>query len=505
MASCLKRCDLEGFSSANDDNPGDRRRAAVRRVVPNAWQASVLLGLLVGAPSPAQHGVSAKLTVAIEAAFKKRISRKLESSLALATNHLTTRLGLEGGPFAGYELEVQTAEDSSTSRWRHKCEEVVEDRDSIEYCALRQMHSLAALCDAGDKAERNNATIDLIHQHLKAMLSESLPNLAVSLKHFDHGSDIFFHRLSPSAPVDKLDASPTLQASALMAMVRCADALGEKHYFQEAEAWFQGLQKLYPQDLWNATLVNFHKSGIVWESLSLVLSHLPVESSFHERVLEYVVAFEAFMAKLWAENPNAWSFASARALVIRWRSQSLKKKKQRSKVRKWAREHVDRFLGRKSASLKGGEAGLTEGILARMGGAGYTCGPLQGLTSLAGILADADLVQVVLKLLEKDVDRYQLIAATPAPWGPLVDAGFAVEGSFFRDDQQLLLEKRRTIRVDDPVQCVIALTQALKALDTFIGVEVELPPGDEGAPPPAVEAAEAAEVVPADKAPNAEL
>jgi len=242
-------------------------------------------------------------------------------------------------------------------------------------------------------------------------VSKEVPALAMKRTKFD-GVDIWFHRKTPQSSSDDIDASPSIQASALMAVVRCANATGQRDYFLEAENWFTGLQKVYPQKLWNSTLVSFHKSGIIWESLALVLSHVPAESAFHSKLLQYVRDFEGFLKRVWDENESTWSFASARALAIRWQSKALKSKKNRAAMKRWAQEHVDRFLGQKKGAAA---VDMSEGILARIGGAGYTCGPLQGLTSLAAVVSNAELVHVVLQLLEKDIDRYQLSASNEGP------------------------------------------------------------------------------------------
>jgi len=225
---------------------------------------------------------------------------------------------------------------------------------------------------------------------------------------------IWLHLKQPNSKQDDVDASPALQASALAALVRCAEVTKQKEYLQEAEGWFQGLLKMYPRSIWNETLVSFHKTSIIWESLALVASHMPTESSFHEDIVEYMLSLESWLRQTWENAGSTWSFASARALSIRWHSKLLKKNKQKLLVKKWAKEHVDRFLGRDQESglnSKSGD-GVTQGILARIGGAGYTCGPLQGLASISAILPDAELMQVVLQLLEKDLDKYRFPVRT---------------------------------------------------------------------------------------------
>lgn len=403
-----------------------------------------------------------KLSTALEASYKDRITAKIASSLEATLQHLGVRLTLDGKRFSGYEFELD--EKSENPVWRRACTEVDAERDTVENCALRQLHALAALCDGpGDLS--GGARRKLIDGHLKALKAKEVSNLAIKRNKFD-GVDIWFHHKTPTGSSDDVDASPAIQASALMALARCAAATGQKEYFSDAESWFEGLQKVYPQKLWNSTLVSFHKSGIIWESLALVLSHVPADSDFHDSLLQYVRDFEAFLLRVWNETPETWSFSSARALALRWQSKALKGKKSRTMVKKWAQEHVDRFLGR--------ETEVSKGVLARIGGQGYTCGPLQGLTSLAAVVSDAELVQVVLKLLEKDLNSYQLGPSNEGPDKVLSRPGHDVlSGAFFRDDQQLKLERRRSLRVDDVVQCAVAMTQALKTLEGIQGVTVD--------------------------------
>merc|ERR1712094_142312 len=120
-----------------------------------------------------------------------------------------------------------------------------------------------------------------------------------------------------------------------------------------------GLNKIYPQNVWNETLVSFHRSSMMWESLSVIASFVGKESSFHEELQSYLNRFEGFLQKAWEDNAQYWSFSSARALSIRWHSKGLKKKK-RTAIKKWAKEHVDRFLGRPSKKASGLDGSDTE-------------------------------------------------------------------------------------------------------------------------------------------------
>lgn len=115
---------------------------------------------------------------------------------------------------------------------------------------------------------------------------------------------------------------------------------------------------------------------------------------------------------------------------------------------------------------------ISKGILARIGGSRYTCGPLQGLASLAAILKDAELIQVVLQLMEKDIARYQIQESNPGPIRKPADL-LGLLGGFYRDDDQLQLEHRKTLRVDDTAMCLIAITHMLETLASIKSVVVD--------------------------------
>lgn len=427
-----------------------------------------------------------KQPTVLEAGFKRRITAKLNGSAEVATQHLMSRLELAGSVFGGYELDVPGGEGGTGApTWRHTCFDVEPMRDSVEHCGMRQMQALTTLCDVGQGENIQQG----IRKHLRALSKDTVEPLGIKRMNLQ-GVVIWVLQTSPDS--NEQDASPAFQASALMAVVRCADAVGERSYFQEAESWFQGLKTVYHVGNFKDSRLTFHKVAIIWESLAVVAAHLPRESSFYADVLEYIRQLEMHLRQEWEDTADTWSFASARALAVRWQSKTVTKKSQRVMMKAWAREHVDRFLGtgKKSADPQG-ETDISEGILARIGTGTYTCGPLQGLTSLAAILSNAQLVQVVLQLLEKDVDKYQI---SPKNQGLVGFGSFdgvqMLEGSFFRDDAQLKMEKRHSMRVDDVVQCVIALAQALKTLEGIVGVEIPVAGTGEGDHEPAGATAE---------------
>jgi len=434
-----------------------------------SWRRSFLI-LVVLAAVPLHSASAKKAKAAIEVTFKERITSKLEDSLSLSASHLVHRLSKgPAGHFGGYDLLVP--KDDSERTWVHGCHDIGDALDSVENCAIRKLNALAALCDIDGISELGPEMLEFLNAHLNVLKSGQASSLGIEIRKLDR-LDVWFHATRPQhdGRSHDVDVSPAVQASALAAMVRCANATNQKKYLEEAEVWFGGLTKTFPPHTWKST--SFHKNGIVWESLALVGSHLPEASSFYAALQEFILNFESFVKQAWDEDANAWSFASARALAIRARSRATRNKKQRSKIRKWAQEHINRFLGRSKSSFNDGD--VSQGILQRIGGMGYTCGPLQGLSSLATVLMDSELLQVILKLMEKDVQTYQVGVASAESSG-LASEDVDTRGSFFRNQQQLELEKRNSLRVDDTVMCVVALTQTLRMLDGVLGVSMPVP------------------------------
>eukprot|EP00811_Abedinium_folium_P033748 NODE_6689_length_1648_cov_8.450362.p1 GENE.NODE_6689_length_1648_cov_8.450362~~NODE_6689_length_1648_cov_8.450362.p1 ORF type:complete len:469 (-),score=192.03 NODE_6689_length_1648_cov_8.450362:160-1566(-) len=430
--------------------------------------ASLLLWLALAPLLPA--AAKKEHPVALEQSFKDRIGEKFRAAVDVATENIATRFGLNSGLFGGYELLL--GDRGEPARWLHSCTEIDATRDTVELCANRQLLALTALCDADGFIEQSEEARELVKNHLARLALKDVPELGIRVMNIN-GADLWFHLKEPGSSADHVDVSPTLQASVLMAVARCGDALGETEHLQEAESWFVGLRQTYPQTMWNATIVNFHRTGMILEALSLVVLHLPAESSFKRSLLLYIEDLEIFLRQTWNKDSSIWSFATARALALRYRSGDLKTSKRRKKARLWAREHMQRFLGR-----MGGGSGETGdyGLLAQLGGASYMCGPLQGLAALASVLSSAELVQSVLQLMEKDVNQYLLVpggAAPPDGLAPLAVDSEGIAGGFFRDENQMQMEKRRSIRSDDVSMCVIALTQSLQVINAAQGFSME--------------------------------
>mmetsp|Transcript_40844 Transcript_40844/g.83935 ORF Transcript_40844/g.83935 Transcript_40844/m.83935 type:complete len:438 (-) Transcript_40844:13-1326(-) len=411
----------------------------------------------------------------LEASFKERIQEVLNSSATSAAEHLAMRLDSKPGHlFAGYEVEFGKSGPDRHVEWLHGCLDVVTSRDSIENCILRQLQALTALCDL-QGLRYNEQVRKIAERHLVLLKEQKLALLGVNVQKVS-GASILLVQKQPANSAD-VDASPAVQASALMALVRCGEAVGSKEHLNDAEAWFQGLNMIYAESVWNKSFTTFHRAAITWESLAVTALHIPKHSSFRDQLEEYIRDFEAFLRQAWEAHVDFWSFSSARALAVRWSSKGLRKQ-QRKLLKRWAQEHVDRFLGRSSGSgIKAGPEGVSEGILARIGGNRYTCGPLQGLASLAGILKDAELIQVVLQLMEKDILRYQLSESNP---GPFRSAPPELFGAFFRDGEQMELEARQSLRVDDTAMCLIAISHLIETLQSIRGVNVDVPSSEQG-------------------------
>jgi hypothetical protein len=422
----------------------------------------VLLTLLL--LSAAQPTAGAPPRVAIEAGFKNRITPKILESTEAAATHLVNRL--QSGPagvFGGYEVGMDTGD------WTHECTRIDASRDGFGDCAARQLQALASLCQIEGFVELNEEVQQMVKGHLKALAQKQVPPLGLKTMQMG-GATVWLHQKSKDG--DNVDSSPVVQAAVLYAMTVCANATKQTHYFQEAESMFMGLTQVFPPTVWDDSKLSFHAFGIVFEFLVSVSAHVPHDSSFYGNLQEYSKKVEGRLWDQWQASKENWSFSLARALAMRSQSREARqKKKVRSQVKKWSKGLMDTFLGRNVKQLVEGD--VQTSILQKIGGgAGYTCGPLQGLTSLTSVLMDVEIVSIILKLIEKDIDRYQITLEQPGPFKKM-DTLDSVIGGFFRDDAQLKIENRRYMRTDDVYQCLISWIQALRFLEDIVGVDVD--------------------------------
>lgn len=168
---------------------------------------------------------------ALEASYKERIEDLLNSSANLAVGHLSKRFSLTDGLFSGYELQNNKKAGSKAAKWTHSCLEIDTSRDSVENCILRQLQALTALCDIPLTTQSK----EIAERHLRHLLrSQEIPELAMKLQKMS-GASMFLFRKEPDS--SNMDASPAIQASMLMTMVRCGQALGQKQHLDDAEPW----------------------------------------------------------------------------------------------------------------------------------------------------------------------------------------------------------------------------------------------------------------------------
>lgn len=440
-------------------------------------QATLLLIVLSSQREhPEASPTSKAVPIVLEASYKTRLLHLLNTSAESAAAHLLKRLALGGGKWGGYELDL-AAQDSP---WRHHCSQVEPGRDSVENCILHQLQGLFALCDV-ESLLRSKAAKDLVRLHLKSLKQTSVDELGLKTsptKHAKQGQLFLFRRKTGDRSWSDMDGTPAIQAAVLMAAVRCSDAIGDTTLLEELQSWFVGLQ-VYTQQMAKLAEASFHRAAMVWESLALVASRIRPGSDLHENLLEWLGTFEMQLRAAWQDGPSAsrpWSFASARAIAIRFHSKDLAKKpKHRRLLADWAKEHADLFLGR------GSSAG-TGGLLSRLRENNYTCGPLQGLTSIASIdFNDAELLQVVMELIEKDIVLFQISELNQGLLTGRAKGRRLMQGSFFRDAWQLQREQRHSMRIDDTAQCLIAIMQAMKVLEGIEGIDMNQTAADQKA------------------------
>lgn len=188
------------------------------------WTLSAFLLVAAAKQAPA----------ALEASYKERIEQLLNTSATLAARHLSKRFSLTTNLFSGYELEYGKGSKAKAAKWTHDCLGIATSRDSVENCVLRQLQALTALCDVPMTADSK----EIAEKHLGHLLrSPEIPELAMKLQKIS-GASIFLVRKEPEGDPGDMDASPAIQASMLMAAVRCGQALGQKQHLDDAESGF---------------------------------------------------------------------------------------------------------------------------------------------------------------------------------------------------------------------------------------------------------------------------
>lgn len=437
------------------------------------WLILVVFATIVGAKKDKRAP-----PVAVEAQFKDRIATKLRAAQLGATNHLARSLGVIDGEAAGsalekfghYELEME-----GKGKWRDSCEEDIDPtKDSIVLCVMHKLQALTALCEVDGAAEQHRTGVLKLLNELVGKRDKVIRGLGVkrSLLPVTNKMESWFHETSPNS--GEYDVSVALHAAAMLTMVQCGSALGKKELFSDVQSWFVAVDTVYPRPTWGNQ--SFHANSILWESFTILSETIRRDSSFAEDIKDFVNDFESYLSAVFAENERFWSFSGAHAAVISWATE--KKAARKKRLGKAVDEYITRW--------KAIAPGLNTS-------ASYTCGPLQGVAPLLlkrGTDA-AELVSSVLRMMEKDVDLFQIsvigeqMSPAAARVGKdLMEArGAELEGAFVRDPGQLKAEKRLSIRIDDTAQCVIALTRTLQLLDDLVGVEVSAPEAGGGADP----------------------
>lgn len=432
------------------------------------WAWPVLVCIFVASPAAARP--KRPPPVAVEARFKQRITAKLQASLSLASEHLAWTLGVQEtaaarsgmagnpGTFGKYELEL-----AGEGAWRRSCETDIDaERDSVTLCALHKLQALTALCEVEGMAVAHRAGVMALLRQLLGRRGRVVPGLGVkrALLPVATGLEAWLVEKAPGS--GEYDIQVAVQAAAMLAIVRCGSALGEREVFSDVQAWFVAAEKAYPRSAWDR--LSFHSNSILLESFVLISTTVHHGSAFAEEIREFIAAFESYLQTAFSRDPKLWSFSGAHAAVLSWAAE---KKRAR---RKQLGRTVDEYVRRWRAMAPGLNVSWT-----------YTCGPLQGLAPLLlkqGSDA-AELVGSVLRLAEKDVDLFQLHGrgANRSAAAGRLDAGVleawpALEGAFLRDEEQLRREQRWSLRIDDTAQCALGLARTLRVLEGLRGLDV---------------------------------
>jgi len=424
------------------------------------------------------------LPVAVEARFKERITAKLSASLGSAISHMARALGIDAEGEAAFGTHYEF--DLETVSWRRGCATDIAgpERDSVSYCAIRKLQALTAFCEVPAAVEEYREGVQRLLKQLLKKRDAVIAGLGMkrSLLPVGNGIEAWMSEVTPGS--GNYDVVIPLHAAAMLTVVQCGSALNQTEVFSDVQAWFAAIQRVYMKEAWEQQ--SFHSNAILWESFVLISTMVRPGSSFAEELQDFLEDFELYLQAKFEKDTRVWSFSGSRAAVLNWAA--AKKPSRRKKFVKTIDEYMKRW------KVLAPQMNTKEM---------YTCGPLQGLAPLLLKRGDqaAELVSSVLALAEKDVDLFQVRSADDGSHsiaaGRLGDLfgkhGAELEGSFFRDEPQMKNEKRRSIRIDDTAQCILALARTLELLDDLIGVEVESPP-DASAPPADAQGAQRTEL-----------
>lgn len=416
--------------------------------------------------------------MALQARSKVNLEIKLSASLEAAASHLTWFLGMEGGEgkgkypdiFKRYELNL------TDGSWVEDCApDATNTSESIEYCIVRKLQALDALCLnphllTATRRKAMRAALNVLSEQ-----QENIPGLSVRRdpmpqqggegKRNDAEAFVFEEGKVGSG---RKVLSPTVHATAMATIARCEQALGFQEKWSTISQWFVAANQAVAQVAPKFDKITHHMLGIVWEALSFVATQLPHERHEQVREADKVVAIvEKAMYKHFSkgDKKSVWSYSGAAAVALRANSTSLEGSVKR-RLRKLAGAHSKRFRDNIMPGMNVSQL--------------CTCGPVIGLAPLATVLQDTRLAMLVLELVNKDIDLFQVPQSFASDeiaglgWFAKAPEPARLRGAFGRHPQHLAMEARtQGMRVDDTGVCLAAVGAALRMVQGMPGIEVD--------------------------------
>jgi len=411
--------------------------------------------------------------MALQPDDKEDLLARLGSSLDAAAGHLAWVLGLEpeapgARKFPDLFRRHELARDGPSMSWPEGCRHnVAETQDSVEFCTIRKLQALGGLCDEGRNFSAG------VRQGLKAALGaleerqENIPGLDIRRDPLPERVDAeaFVYEQERVGSGQKV-LSPALHTTAMMALLRCHKALGKTVKAGTQLQWVMAADQAVAQVAPAFKKLSHHMLGVVWEALASFQAQLPAaQTSAAAKVGKVLAVVERAMRKQFKKGASqgVWSYSGAAAVALRASHAGLGAA-EKERFAEQAAEHASRFR---------------DSLLPGMNSTQLcTCGPVSGLAPLATFLQDARLAMLVLELVTKDIELFQVPpgedSAPGAEAGLLAGAPEASRfaGAFLRSTAQLEMEGRpKTMRIDDTATCFASVAAALRMVEAMPAVE----------------------------------
>jgi hypothetical protein len=211
----------------------------------------------------------------------------------VAASNLARRMALKG-PFGGWELIYNPTEgvsvESSSELWRHHC---VDLPSGIETCTVLHLQALRALCEA-EAVHPVSSNKKVIISHLKKLDTGRVKPLGI----FRNKGVWYYENVEAKNKSDS-QFQPSLQATVLSCLLKCAKAVRKSKYSEPAAELFAGLNKQYPEANWVGSQMPVFRVHQVYRGVAESIEHIPDGSNLFSDIRQYLDRYELFVWKMY--------------------------------------------------------------------------------------------------------------------------------------------------------------------------------------------------------------